>query len=117
MESIQQNRLRKRKLKNRFTIMIVFFMMISGFLMIDQFMKSPSPSKKVQVDPIEKNVENNLLQKEIKVEKKKQNQKVVYLTFDDGPSKWTEDFLDVLKEYGVQGTFFMQGIHLKHTAY
>jgi peptidoglycan-N-acetylglucosamine deacetylase len=32
---------------------------------------------------------------------------VAYLTFDDGPSQWTTDFLDVLKKYGVHATFFL----------
>ncbi|NWL88068.1 peptidoglycan-N-acetylglucosamine deacetylase [Paenibacillus sp. 79R4] len=40
--------------------------------------------------------------------------KIVYLTFDDGPSEWTGKFLDVLKEHGVQATFFMQGSNLRH---
>lgn len=39
--------------------------------------------------------------------------KVVYLTFDDGPSKLTDQFLDVLQEQGVKATFFMQGSNLK----
>ena len=34
-------------------------------------------------------------------------EKVVYLTFDDGPSKVTEDVLDILKEEGVPATFFV----------
>lgn len=39
-------------------------------------------------------------------------QKVAYLTFDDGPSKYTNDILDVLKENKVQGTFFMVGTEI-----
>ncbi|WP_040285275.1 polysaccharide deacetylase family protein [Sporosarcina koreensis] len=39
--------------------------------------------------------------------------KVVYITFDDGPSKWTGQFLDVLQAHGVNATFFMQGSNLK----
>ena len=39
--------------------------------------------------------------------------KVVYLTFDDGPSKLTDQFLDVLHEQDVKATFFMQGSNLK----
>ncbi len=35
--------------------------------------------------------------------------KVVALTFDDGPSEYTERFLDVLREKGVPGTFFEVG--------
>jgi len=33
----------------------------------------------------------------------------VYLTFDDGPSKWTPKVLDILKEYEVPATFFVLG--------
>ncbi|MDZ5608721.1 polysaccharide deacetylase family protein [Bacillus pseudomycoides] len=43
--------------------------------------------------------------------------KVVYLTFDDGPSTLTGEFLDVLKENNVKATFFMQGSNLQNTSY
>ena len=43
----------------------------------------------------------------------KEPEKVVYLTFDDGPSKWTEQFLDVLDAHDAKATFFMQGSNLK----
>lgn len=33
----------------------------------------------------------------------------VYLTFDDGPSIYTNDILDILKEYDVKATFFVVG--------
>lgn len=33
--------------------------------------------------------------------------KTIYLTFDDGPGKYTEDLLDILDEYGVKATFFV----------
>ena len=33
----------------------------------------------------------------------------VYLTFDDGPSIYTDDILDILDEYGVKATFFVIG--------
>jgi peptidoglycan/xylan/chitin deacetylase (PgdA/CDA1 family) len=35
--------------------------------------------------------------------------KVVALTFDDGPSDYTDDFLEVLREKDVRGTFFEVG--------
>jgi peptidoglycan/xylan/chitin deacetylase (PgdA/CDA1 family) len=38
----------------------------------------------------------------------------VYLTFDDGPSRSvTPQILDILAEYGVQGTFFLHGHRIK----
>lgn len=35
------------------------------------------------------------------------NGKKVYLTFDDGPSKYTNELLDVLEKYNVKATFFV----------
>lgn len=37
----------------------------------------------------------------------KPNGKVIYLTFDDGPWKFTPKLLDVLKKYNVKATFFV----------
>lgn len=36
-------------------------------------------------------------------------QKQIYLTFDDGPSRNTDEILDILKEYDVKATFFVLG--------
>ena len=33
--------------------------------------------------------------------------KVIYLTFDDGPSSYTNTLLDILKKYNVKATFFV----------
>lgn len=33
--------------------------------------------------------------------------KVIYLTFDDGPSNYTDELLDILKKYNVKATFFV----------
>lgn len=37
------------------------------------------------------------------------DEKVVYLTFDDGPSKNTQKVLDILEEYDAKATFFITG--------
>lgn len=36
-----------------------------------------------------------------------EGKKLVYLTFDDGPSTYTNEILDILKEYDVKATFFV----------
>ena len=36
--------------------------------------------------------------------------KKVYLTFDDGPSIYTKEILDILKRYNVKATFFVTGM-------
>ena len=43
----------------------------------------------------------------------KNNEKVIYLTFDDGPSIMTDKVLDVLKQNDVKATFFLIGNQLK----
>lgn len=43
-------------------------------------------------------------QKFFKKEKPKEN--TIFLTFDDGPSKYTEKLLELLKKYDVKATFF-----------
>ena len=39
------------------------------------------------------------------------NKKIVYLTFDDGPSENTEKILKILDKYHVKATFFVTGCH------
>lgn len=38
-----------------------------------------------------------------------EQEKVIYLTYDDGPYTYTEDLLDLLDEYGAKATFFVVG--------
>ena len=45
------------------------------------------------------------------------NEKVVYLTFDDGPSKYTPEVLKVLDKYNVKATFFVTGINKNYFSY
>ncbi|WP_245954501.1 polysaccharide deacetylase family protein [Fontibacillus phaseoli] len=40
---------------------------------------------------------------------KKTAQKVIYLTFDDGPGKYTDQIVSILNKNGIHGTFFMIG--------
>ncbi len=52
--------------------------------------------------------ENVVLTPEEKLDLETEEKKV-YLTFDDGPGKYTDALLDVLKENGVKATFFVVG--------
>ncbi len=47
--------------------------------------------------------------KEATADAEREPEKVVYLTFDDGPSAVTETILDILKENGIKATFFVIG--------
>ena len=44
------------------------------------------------------------------------NGKIIYLTFDDGPSKYTETLLDVLAQYNVKATFFVTNQSSKYAS-
>jgi peptidoglycan/xylan/chitin deacetylase (PgdA/CDA1 family) len=39
------------------------------------------------------------------------SEKVVYLTFDDGPSTYTQEVLDILDRYNAKATFFVTGLN------
>ena len=39
----------------------------------------------------------------------KTQEKVIALTFDDGPGKFTLPLLDLLKQHNIRATFFMEG--------
>lgn len=64
----------------------------------------------VQTEPFE---EEAVAEKEAETAEaaKKQDEAVkeIHLTFDDGPSAMTDDILDILKEYDVKATFFVNG--------
>lgn len=43
--------------------------------------------------------------------------KVVYLTFDDGPSQYTGELLNILAKYNVKATFFVTNINSNYSYY
>ncbi|EOQ23501.1 polysaccharide deacetylase [Bacillus cereus group sp. RP37] len=55
----------------------------------------------------------NKLEKSIPNRFDGKERKVVYLTFDDGPGKYTANLLDVLKKNNVKATFFLIGANVK----
>ena len=61
-------------------------------------------SKYTDIVDEQTNVPDNLLN---------EHQPVVYLTFDDGPGKYTDQVLDILKEEEIKATFFVLGIQVE----
>lgn len=47
------------------------------------------------------------------LEQKASKPKVAYLTFDDGPSKYTDEIVAILNEHGIHATFFVIGSQIK----
>lgn len=84
-------------MKNKFKILVFF---INIFLVISLFEESVCGIPTVYSET----TNNNL----------NENKKVIYLTFDDGPSnKITNKVLDILKENDVKATFFLIGSQIE----
>jgi len=64
----------------------------------------------VEAVEAKENVLEFVMEKELAIDR---NRKVAYITFDDGPSIYTEKLLDVLNHYEVPGIFFVLGHHLE----
>ncbi len=67
--------------------------------------KDPVTEKKAEKEDLNLSKENYIFD----------SSKTVYLTFDDGPSKYTSDILDMLDTYNVKATFFVIGKTDKHS--
>ena len=104
---------RSRKLPHR---LIVFFLALAGiffitFLGISLFTKNSSPtddekpvSSDLEIISVE---ETPITEITNTAEIEETGQKVIYLTFDDGPGPHTAKLLDILKKYDVKVTFFV----------
>lgn len=56
-----------------------------------------------------KNTYSELIAPEREIVQTVEGEKICYLTFDDGPSKYTIQILDILKKYDAKATFFVIG--------
>ncbi len=65
-----------------------------------------APDMPGQIDDDSLQDENSLVNGDIPM---KGEDEKVYITFDDGPSVFTNEILDILKEYNVKATFFVCG--------
>ncbi|MGE7874486.1 polysaccharide deacetylase family protein [Bacillus paramycoides] len=105
------------------TVLSLGILLTTAFLVYFTIGKFNSPSAKAGVKENSKRAIEQPKEKE-KIEHTKKKKpdgkpegKVVYLTFDDGPSTLTGQFLDVLKEQEVKATFFMIGKNLQNAGF
>ncbi|MDD6551295.1 MAG: polysaccharide deacetylase [Lachnospiraceae bacterium] len=68
--------------------------------------KSVSSDRSLETNDVESDIENLADESDIRK---------VYLTFDDGPSKNTGKILDILDDYNVKATFFVNGRTDEHS--
>ena len=93
------------KLKHAFLVFIILILVLEFLIYIK--LCSNSPSHGVEATSLDSapNSLNSILS---------DTQKVVYLTFDDGPTKKiTPKILDILKEENIKASFFVIGKHVK----
>jgi len=85
----------------------ILFIFVSAFFIISIFEKNIS-----SVNASINKLTNEQIAENEKITKHKK--KIIYLTFDDGPSyKVTNKVLDILKENEIQATFFLIGDQIK----
>ncbi|WP_025783396.1 polysaccharide deacetylase family protein [Sporosarcina sp. D27] len=127
MSALNQQETRKRKrLKKRYFVILLLVIFGTGFFVGKSYSARELPSTPDEPSSTQESVDKSEesspqsempaeeeLPKKEPIEEEKKPEKLVYLTFDDGPSKLTERFLDILQEQGVKATFFMQGNNLK----
>ncbi|MGG5737268.1 peptidoglycan-N-acetylglucosamine deacetylase [Bacillus cereus group sp. IBL03679] len=95
----------------KITVIISIVACITLGIFMFQFFTSPAKGVMNQENAVQ------LASEQIKVEIRKtapdkyngQVRKVAYLTFDDGPSQFQKEILDILKSNNIKGTFFMIG--------
>lgn len=97
------------------TVCAVLFIFLKGQIksLADSLAKSQAYSAQIEgeLDELKKNY--TILKDQYAVLEKtkaqQKNAKVVYLTFDDGPSENTVKILDILDSYNIKATFFIIG--------
>ncbi len=112
-------RSRIRRLKSSLVGLLVFWCIISvvimGYLLftVISLQKQINKLNVTTVTIEDKNVQGKLLNSQGDTIESNEaglnDTHKVYLTFDDGPSKNTEEILKILDDYGVKATFFVQG--------
>lgn len=88
---------------------ITFFSIHNNKIMEDK-VKLNSENAKIA---IEKKEETNFINYEIVNKTIDSNKPIIALTFDDGPSKYTKQIVDLLKKYNCNATFFVLGNKVK----
>ena len=131
-ERIAFRKRRVKRIKRLLIFLLIFFLLIPNlvcaFLLyklykMDQHIDSLKEEIKISKEEIERRTRESAAKKaeeqenEAKVveleqqnlsdDEKYPDKQLVYLTFDDGPSKYTDEILDILNEHDVKATFFV----------
>ncbi|MBW3496496.1 peptidoglycan-N-acetylglucosamine deacetylase [Bacillus sp. FDAARGOS_1420] len=101
--------------KNIFITLVVIITIVSGYFLF-QSVTLPAKAVENQINSVQLASEQSKVEmnKTVPVQFNGQIRKVVYLTFDDGPGKYTAELLDILKQNDAKATFFLIGANVKH---
>ncbi|KEK25931.1 peptidoglycan-N-acetylglucosamine deacetylase [Bacillus gaemokensis] len=104
-------RSRRSPLVKRLVIIAIAISAIAVGFFIFQSFTSPARAVATQENPVHLASEQPKvgLGKKAPVKFNGQVRKVAYLTFDDGPSEFQKEILNILKKNEIKGTFFMIG--------
>ncbi len=101
----------------RCILCVVFFVFIyiSAFWVNNYIISDGKSNEQEQPITVESEYEQEQISASGQPESKEntENQFMVALTFDDGPSKYTMKLLKILEKYNVKATFFTYGVSLK----
>lgn len=101
----------KSILKNKVLIIsFILIIIITLFYFVNINNKEKNRTDQIIINESEINTELKKIQK---LYEKYQNKKLLALTFDDGPSKYTDELLNILKEKNIKATFFIMGQSLE----
>ncbi|HDR8474837.1 TPA: polysaccharide deacetylase [Bacillus cereus] len=97
----------------KYIVVAIVAIVVSYFML--QSITSSATAVAKQENPVQ------LVSEQPKIEIKKtvpsrfngQERKVAYLTFDDGPGKYTAELLNILKQNNARATFFLTGANVK----
>ncbi len=73
--------------------------------------------KKIDAYIAPKKKKKSIVKKQIAPKYTYTGEKIMYLTFDDGPLLGSENIIDIIQEEGVLATMFMVGKHIKQSKY
>lgn len=87
---------------------VSFYCMVKAYSPVVEALPSPTPVAIVATPaPVPDTPEPVIMQAVAVEEPSVEPEKVIYLTFDDGPCQYTEDVLQLLDEYNAKATFFI----------
>lgn len=98
---------------NRFFILICIIFIITLFFYFITPKLYTKIDEEINIEFTEEPEGDKKLKEIKKLYKKYKDKKLLVLTFDDGPSKYTDELLNILKEKNVKATFFIMGQSLE----